>query len=114
MAYRSFSQSVAAGASFTPLNDWNFRTPDTPGMIEVCLGAAAAGCTFELTTGPEAIVQSGAPISTGFAAGTLPSRLNSEVIVDAVLAGQEIVLKILNPTGGAVPVQGWVTFTPKV
>jgi len=77
------------------------------------VGTSAVGVVMNLTTGPESIVQAESPVGIGFAAGTLPARLNMEPIVDNVPKGQEIVLTLRNTTGGTLTVNGWAILTYK-
>jgi len=113
MPYFPFVTAIAAGATAFPLATWQYRYPPSQGVIEICLGTSAVGIVMNLTTGPESIVQAESPVGIGLAAGTLPSRLNFETIVDDVFPGQEIVLSLRNTTGGALTVNGWVTLTFK-
>jgi len=108
-----FVTAVAAGATAFPFTNWQYRYPPARALLEVCVGTSAAGVVMNLTTGPESIVQAESPVGIGFAAGTLPARLNMEVISDTVEPGQEIVLSLRNTTGGALTVNGWATLTYK-
>lgn len=111
MPYFTFSQSVAAGASATPLSNWAYRFPGKPALLELMVNATAAGVVMNLTTGPESIVQSDSPVSAGGTAGVLPARLNLEPITDKVDAGEEIVLSLRNTTAGAITVNGVAEIT---
>lgn len=107
----NFSQSIAAGATATPLSNWQFRFPPKSSLLELMVNASAAGLVMNLTTGAESIVQAESPVSGGGAAGTLPARLATEPIVDKVDAGEEIVLTVRNPTGGAITLNGVAVLT---
>jgi len=100
----NFSASVAAGATATPLAGWQFRFPPKASLLEVLVNGSAAGLVMNLTTGAESIVQAESVVSGGGTAGTLPARLGTEPIVDKVDPGEEIVLTVRNPTGGAITV----------
>lgn len=113
MPWFSFVTSVGAGATAFPLSTWQYRYPPFKALLELCLGTSAVGVVMNLTTGPESIVQAESPVGIGYAAGTLPARLNMEVISDTVEPGQEIVLSLRNTTGGALTVNGWATLTWK-
>lgn len=107
----NFTQSVAAGATYYPLERWQYRLPPKPATVELLINAAATGCVMAFTTGPESIVQTDTHVSAGGVANVLPARLNTEPIVDAVLAMEELVLAIRNTTGAAVNVQGTCILT---
>jgi hypothetical protein len=107
----NFTSSVAAGASYTPLSNWQFRFPPKPSLFELIINASAVGCVMSLTTGPESIVQADNPVSAGGTAGVLPARLNTEPIVDKVNAGEETVVVVRNTSGGAVTVNGVAILT---
>jgi hypothetical protein len=107
----NFSASVAAGATSTPLQSWQFRFPPRASLLELMVNASAAGLVMNLTTGAESIVQAESPVSGGGTAGTLPARLSTEPIVDKVDAGEEIVLTVRNPTGGAITLNGVAVLT---
>lgn len=98
----NYSASVAAGATALPLSNWQFRFPPKSSLLEILANASAAGLVMNLTTGAESIVQAESAVSGGGTAGTLPSRLGTEPIVDKVDAGEEIVLTVRNPTAGAI------------
>ena len=100
----NFSTSIAAGATSTPLSTWQFRFPPKASLLELLVNGSAAGLVMNLTTGAESIVQAESALSAGGTAGVLPSRLNTEAIVDKVDAGEEIVLTLRNTTAGAITV----------
>lgn len=113
MPLRTFTQSVAAGATYLPLADWAFRFPPAKSLLEVLVNAGAVGCVMNLTTGAESIVQSESPVSAGGTTGVIPARLNAEPIMDTVDPGEEIVLIVRNTSGGAVVVNGVAILTYK-
>lgn len=102
MPYFGATASLAAGAIATPLTNWQYRQPNFPGTLEMSCNATAVGLVHSLTTGSESIIQPETPVSAGGTIGVLPSRLNSEFIVDGILPGEEIVHTIRNTTAGAV------------
>jgi len=107
----TFSTSIAAGATATPLSTWQYRFPPKKALLELLVDTTATGIVMNLTTGAESIVQSESPVSAGGAAATLPARLNVEPIVDEVDAGEELVLTLRNTTGGALTVNGVAILT---
>lgn len=109
----TFTQSVAAGATYTPLQNWQYRFPPKLAMLELLTNATAVGCVQNLTTGSESIVQSESPVQAGGVAGVMPARLNCEPIVDMVNPGEETVLTVRNTTAGAITVNGVAILTYK-
>jgi len=114
--YFSFSQSVAAGAIYTPFTPasspaWQYRQPAKKGLLEVMIGASAVGVVWNLTTGAESIVQASSPVGAGLTAGTLPARLTFEPVVDEVEPGDELVIIATNTTVGAITVGGIAVLT---
>lgn len=107
----NFSVSVAAGGTSLPLSAWQFRFPPKPSLLELLVNTTAVGVVMNLTTGAESIVQAESPVSAGGTAGVLPSRLNTEPIVDKVEPGEEIVLTLRNTTAGALTVSGVAVLT---
>lgn len=102
----NFVTAIAAGATATPLSSWQYRFPPKKAVLELLVGTSAVGVVMNLTTGAESIVQAESPVGIGFAAGTLPARLNMEPIMDVVDPGEEIVLTLRNTTVGALTVNG--------
>lgn len=110
----NFVTAITAGATATPLSSWQYRFPPKKALLELFVGTSAVGVVMNLTTGAESIVQAESPVGIGFAAGTLPARLNMEPIVDMVDPGEEIVLSLRNTTGGTLTVSGLAVLTYKV
>lgn len=108
-----FSVSVAAGATAFPLTNWQFRFPPKAGLLEVMVRTTAPGVVYNLTTGPESIVQAESPVQSGGTAGVTPARLSTEPITDLVEPGQETVLSVRNTTAGALTVDGIAILTYK-
>lgn len=107
----NFSVAIAAGAVATPLSSWQFRFPPKAGLLELLVNATAVGVVQNLTTGAESIMQAESPVSAGGTAGVLPSRLNTEPIIDRVDPGEECVLSLRNTSGGTVTVNGVAILT---
>jgi hypothetical protein len=106
-----WSQSIAAGATFNPLTDWQYETPQFPGMLEVFSRATAVGLVETISSAGDTLKQEG-PVQAGGTAGTTPSRLNTEAVVGRAQAGQKIRIGYRNPTGGAITVDGIIIVTP--
>lgn len=106
-----FTQSIAAGATFLPLQNWQFETPDVPCVVELLDRATAVGLLSFLTSGGDTIKQE-ANVQAGGTAGTTPSRLNTEPITGKANAFQKLLLQYRNPTGLAITIDGVVNLIP--
>lgn len=106
----TFSQSIAAGATFDPLDNWQYRYAPYRALMEVFHRATAVGIVVTITTGSDT-VQEESPVSGGGTAGTLPSRLNIEPVTDKVDAGDLLKVRYRNTTAGAVTVDGQIALT---
>lgn len=109
----TWSQSIAAGATFNPLTDWQYETPDFPGMIEVFSRATAVGLLETISSAGETLKQE-SPVQAGGTAGTIPSRLNTEPVVGKAAPLQKIRVFYRNPTAGAITIDGQIVLTPLV
>lgn len=101
MAFLTFSQSVAAGATVNPFDGWQFEYVPRHGFIKVLMNGTAAGLVGTVTSGSDTLMESG-PVTAGGTAGVFPSELNTPALVDAVEAGDRLKARITNPTGGAI------------
>ena len=110
MPMLSWSQLVAAGAVFLPLDGWMFQYVTAPGMIEIFSRATAVGMVQTVTAGQDTLVEE-SPVNAGGVAGTQPSRLNTEPIQDRVATGDYLKLRYRNPTAGGITVDGVITLT---
>jgi len=102
-----WSQSIAAGSTFNPLQDWQYETPDFDGMIEVFSRATAVGLLETITSAGDNLKQEG-PVQAGGTAGTLPARLTTEPVVGRASKFSKIRVAYRNPTGGAITVDGQI------
>lgn len=109
----SFSRSVAAGATDTPLAAlaWSFEQLPYPAAVRVFLRTTAAGVLARIQTGSEA-VQDETPIQSGGIAGVTPSALNTTPTEFVAPAGDRLAVVIRNTTAGALTVDGLVQVEP--
>lgn len=107
----TWSQSVGAGATFNPLDGWNYEFLPRPGLIKILHNATAVGMVVTVTSGSDQLLQE-APVPAGGTAGVIPSEFNVPSITDAVSAGDRQAIRYRNPTGGAITVNGVIDYTP--
>lgn len=111
MAFLTFSQSIAAGATVNPFDGWQYEYVPRPGLIKVLMNATAPGLIGTVTSGSDTLMESG-PITAGGTAGVLPPELSNTPLVDAVMAGDRLKARISNPTGGAITLNFTCDYTP--
>jgi hypothetical protein len=107
----TWSQSIAAGATFNPVDGWNYEFAPRPGIIKILHRATAVGLVSTVTSGSDQLLQE-APVPSGGTAGQIPSEFNVPSITDPVNAGDRIAIRYRNPTAGAITVDGVVDYTP--
>jgi len=106
----TWSQSIAAGATFDPLDNWQYRYAPYRALMELFHRATAAGIVVTVTTGSDT-VQEESPVTAGGTAGQIPSRLNVEPVTDKVDAGDLLKVRYRNTTAGALTVDGQIAIT---
>jgi hypothetical protein len=106
-----WNQSIAAGATFNPLQDWQYETPYFDGMMEVFSRATATGLLETISAAGDTLKQD-SPVQAGGTSGTTPSRLNTEPVVGKCAKFQKIRIGYRNPTGGAITIDGQIILTP--
>ena len=113
MSFLTWSQSIAAGGVFNPLDGWNYEQLPAPGIISILHRATAVGLVVTITSGSDQLQQE-APVPAGGTAGFTPSVQNVPAISDGVEAGDRLAIRYRNPTAGAITVDGSVDYTPVV
>jgi len=111
MAILTWTQSVAAGATFEPLNGWQYEYAPFGGTIEILQDAGAVGVVNTITSGSDTL-QERSPVSSGGTTGQMPSVFARVPVLDEVAAGDRLKILYENTTGGAVVVNGTITYTP--
>jgi len=109
---KAWSQAILAGATFNPLEDWDYETPDTDVGVEVIDRATAVGLLRTVKSGGLAIMQE-SPVQAGGTAGTIPNRLNTEPTVGEGFASKKLAVFYRNPTAGTITVDGYIVAVPK-
>jgi hypothetical protein len=109
----TFSQSVAAGATFDPMQVSQYRYLPWPGRIRVLAWTTAVGVLQSHLCGSETI-QPESPVDIGgAAAGNLPTVFEVDPIDYAAAAGDLIQANFRNTTGGALNVMGIIDINPR-
>lgn len=106
----TWSQSIAAGATFNPLTGWAYEFAGRPGVVKYLHRATAVGLVATIRSGSDELLQE-APVPAGGTAGQTPSAFNVEPIIDRVAAGDRQAVNYRNPTGGAITVDGILDYT---
>jgi len=107
----TFSQSVAAGATFNPLVGWQYQYLPWPAEVTVLARAVAIAMVNTYTSGSETIVEE-SPTQAGGTAGTIPSPLNTPVQGWMAAAGDLLKLNYRNTSGAAINVDGIIEIVP--
>ena len=106
-----WSQSIAAGGTFDPLDSWNYQYVPKGGIISILHRATAVGLVATIVSGSDQLMQE-APVPAGGVAGQTPSEFNVKPVTDPVSRGDRISIRYRNPTGGAITVDGIIDYTP--
>lgn len=106
-----FTQSVAAGATFRPLDGWQYQYLPWPAEVSVMSRAAAVAVVQTYTSGSETIVEE-SPVQAGGTAGVTPSPLNTPVQGWHAAAGDLLKLSYRNTSGAPIDVDGIIEVVP--
>lgn len=103
----TWTQSIAAGATFDPLDSagWMYRYVPYNAVVEVIDNAGAVGVVVSRTFGSDTIQQE-SPVTAGGTTGVIPSRLSVEPITEKCNATDLLRVVYRNTSGGAVVVNG--------
>jgi hypothetical protein len=111
MPVLTWTQSIALGATFEPLNGWQYEYIPFGGAIRILHDAGAVGVVSTVTSGSDTL-QERSPVSAGGTTGVLPSVLDVPEVVDQVAAGDRQKILYENTTGGAIVVNGFIDYRP--
>lgn len=101
----AYTQSIAAGAVFDPLDTWNYQYTDGPGVAKLNHNATAVGLLATWTAGARQLFQE-SPVPAGGTSGVIPSDLTVPPIIEKVGARERLSIRYRNPTGGAIICNG--------
>jgi len=107
----TFSQLVAAGATFRPLEGWQYQYLPWPAEVTVLARAVATAMLAVYTSGSETIVEE-SPVQAGGTIGVIPSPLNTPVQGWHAAAGDLLKLSYRNTSGAAIHLDGIIEVVP--
>lgn len=100
----TFSFSLAAGATFDPLDGWNYQMPRKASKVTLIHNATGTGITCTFTALDRQILQNSA-VPAGGTAGVFPTVFNAPVIgPNRVQALEKLAARYTNGTAGALTV----------
>ena len=106
-----YSQSILAGATFRPLDGWQYQYLPWPAEVTVMSRATAIAMVQVYTSGSETIVEE-SPVQAGGTAGVTPSALNTPTQGWMAAAGDLLKLSFRNTSGAAITVDGIIEVVP--
>jgi len=106
-----FSAAILTGATFRPLDGWQYQYLPWPAEVTVMSRATAVGMVNVFTSGSETIVEE-SPCQAGGTAGVTPASLNTPVQGWHAAAGDLLKLQYRNTTGGTITVDGIIEVLP--
>jgi len=107
----TFSNAVVAGATFRPLDGWQYQYLPWPSEVTVLARATAVDMVNTYTSGSETIVEE-SPVQAGGTAGVIPSPLNTPVQGWMAAAGDLLKLNYRNTSGGTITLDGIIEVMP--
>lgn len=111
MPQLTWSQSIAGGGNFRPLDGWQYERVPIGGLVEILHRATAVGLVVTITSGSDTLQQR-SPVPAGGTAGVIPSVFDVPAVTDEVAYFDRIIIQYENPTGGAITVDGVIDFKP--
>lgn len=107
----TWTSSVAAGATYRPLDGWQYEYVPMGGQVQILQDATAVGVVATITSGSDTL-QERSPVPAGGTAGVIPSVLDVPAIGDLVAAGDRLKVQYENTTAGAITVNGVIEYQP--
>jgi hypothetical protein len=108
----TFSFALAAGATFDPLDGWNYQIPRKASKVTMIHNATAVGIVCTFTALDRQILQA-SPVPAGGVAGVFPTVFNAPVIgPNKVQAMEKLSSRYTNGTAGPITVNVVVDITP--
>lgn len=107
----SWTEDIAAGAVFRPLDGWQYQYVPMGGMITILHWAEAVGVVVTVTSGSDTL-QERSPVDAGGTIGVIPSAFDTPALIDQVAAGDLIKIQYENTTVAAIDVAGEIDYSP--
>lgn len=107
----SFSRSINAGATDTPMTGTTYEFLPFPAHVRIMQKTTATGVTQQVFSGSESIMDA-SPITVLATAGFTPNELNVHPFDFDAPAGDRIKIVNVNTTAGALVVDSVVIITP--
>ena len=109
----TWSQDVAAGATFEPLTGWQYEYSPWGGHIEIVHNCEGVGVVCTISSGSDTL-QERSPVSVERVAkeGALPSALEQLPVSDDIAAGDRIKIFYENTDGSSRYIQGTIVLQP--
>lgn len=105
----TWTNAVGAGATYQPLNGWQYEYIPMGGVVSILHDATAVGVVATITSGSDTLRER-SPVAAGGTAGVIPSALDVQPVLDEVAAGDRIKVLYENTTGGAITVNGVIDY----
>jgi len=106
----NFASSVAAGATFLPLTNWQYQYVPGGGIVTFNFWAGATGVVVTVTSGSDTLMERSPVDVGGGAIGNIPNQFDQDPLVDEVAGGDLLKLLFENTTAGAIVVNGYADY----
>lgn len=107
----SWTQTISAGATFEPLNGWQYEYAPAMGGINILHQCDLVGLVCTITAGSDTL-QERSPVSAGGTAGVVPSYLDTPPLEELVSGGDRLKILYANTAGGNIIVTGQIDYSP--
>lgn len=111
MPRKIWTQSIAAGGVFNPIDGWDYEFAPWAGQLEIVHRASAVGLLSTIVSGSDRL-QEEDPVPAGGTAGNTPTVFDAPSIVDDFAARDRIKIQYRNPTVGAIVIDGYINIVP--
>jgi hypothetical protein len=112
MPRKVWSQLIAAGGVFNPLDGWDYEFAPWPGVMEMVHRATAVGMVSTVVSGSDRL-QEEDPVPAGGTAGVTPTTFDAPPLTDEFAVRDRLKVQYRNPTGGGITVDGYIDITPQ-